>query len=81
LSQLAVYLAGERAGTLTRKDSGNLQFRYADGYKGLAVSQAMPPQTEAHPHRVCVAVFGELLLEIARRQPPRCSPLVVDRHA
>ncbi|HEV3048432.1 MAG TPA: type II toxin-antitoxin system HipA family toxin [Solirubrobacteraceae bacterium] len=63
MSALAVYLAGERAGTLIRKDNGNLQFRYGDGYKGPAVSQAMPPQTEAHPHRVCVAVFGGLLLE------------------
>jgi serine/threonine-protein kinase HipA len=63
LSELAVYLASERAGTLIRKDNGNLQFRYRDGYQGPALSQAMPPQTEAHPHRVCVAVFGGLLLE------------------
>jgi serine/threonine-protein kinase HipA len=63
LSELAVYLAGERAGTLIRKDNGNLQFRYTDGYQGPAVSQAMPLQTKAHPHRACVAVFGGLLLE------------------
>jgi serine/threonine-protein kinase HipA len=63
LSALAAYLAGERAGTLIRKDNGNLQFRYIDGYQGPAVSQSMPLQSEAYPHRVCVAVFGGLLLE------------------
>jgi serine/threonine-protein kinase HipA len=63
LSELAVYLAGERAGTLIRKVNGNLQFRYRDGYQGPAVSHAMPLQAEAHPHRICVAVFGGLLLE------------------
>jgi serine/threonine-protein kinase HipA len=63
LSELAVYLAGEHAGTLIRKDNGNLQFRYKDGYRGPVVSQAMPLQVAAHPHRACVAVFGGLLLE------------------
>lgn len=63
MSELAVYLAGERAGTLIRKANGNLQFRYRDDYQGPVVSHAMPLQTEAHPHRVCVAVFGGLLLE------------------
>jgi serine/threonine-protein kinase HipA len=63
LSELAVYLAGEHAGTLIRKDNGNLQFRYRDGYGGPVVSQAMPLQAEAHPHRACIAVFGGLLLE------------------
>lgn len=63
MSELAVYLAGERAGTLIRKENGNLQFRYRDDYRGPVISQAMPLQVEAHPHRACVAVFGGLLLE------------------
>lgn len=68
MSELAVYLAGELAGTLIRKANGNLQFRYRDGYQGPAVSHAMPLQTEAHPHRACVAVFGGLLLEGESRE-------------
>jgi serine/threonine-protein kinase HipA len=63
VSELAVYLAGEHAGTLTRKDNGNLQFRYDPAYTGPVISQALPVQQNAHPHRVCVAVFGGLLLE------------------
>jgi len=63
MSELTVYLAGEHAGTLTRKDNGNLQFRYDPAYTGPVVSQALPLQQDAHPHRVCVAVFGGLLLE------------------
>jgi serine/threonine-protein kinase HipA len=63
VSELAVYLAGEHAGTLTRKDNRNLQFRYDPSYTGPVISQALPLQQNAHPHRVCVAVFGGLLLE------------------
>jgi serine/threonine-protein kinase HipA len=63
MSDLAVYLAGEHAGTLTRKDNGNLQFRYDPAYAGPVISQALPFQQNAHPHRVCIAVFGGLLLE------------------
>jgi serine/threonine-protein kinase HipA len=63
VSELAVYLAGEHAGALIRKDNGNLQFRYDPAYTGPVVSQALPLQQNAHPHRVCVAVFGGLLLE------------------
>lgn len=63
VSELAVYLAGEHAGTLIRKDNGNLQFRYDPAYTGPVVSQALPLQANAHPHRACVAVFGGLLLE------------------
>jgi serine/threonine-protein kinase HipA len=63
MSDLAVYLAGEHAGTLTRKDNGNLQFRYDPAYTGPVVSQALPFQQNAHPHRACIAVFGGLLLE------------------
>jgi serine/threonine-protein kinase HipA len=68
MSELAVYLAGEHAGTLTRKDNGNMQFRYDPAYTGPVVSQALPFQQNAHPHRVCVAVFGGLLLEGEPRQ-------------
>jgi serine/threonine-protein kinase HipA len=63
MSELLVYLAGSRAGRLIRKPNGNLQFRYDEGYAGPPLSQALPIQTNAHPHAVCHAVFGGLLLE------------------
>lgn len=63
MSELVVDLAGRRAGALIRKDNGNLQFRYDEGYEGPPVSYALPIQREAHPHAVCRAVFGGLLLE------------------
>jgi serine/threonine-protein kinase HipA len=63
MSELAVYLGGEHAGRLLRKDNGNLQFRYDSRYAGPAISQALPIQEAAHPNRVCRAVFGGLLLE------------------
>jgi len=63
MSELVVYLLGRRAGRLIRKDNGNLQFRYDSGYDGPPVSQALPIQESAHPHDVCRAVFGGLLLE------------------
>jgi HipA-like protein len=63
VKELVVVLSGERAGRLIQKDNGNLQFRYDEGYAGPPVSHALPIQPEAHPHAVCVAVFGGLLLE------------------
>ena len=63
MSELIVYLSARRAGRLIRKDNGNLQFRYDPDYTGPAVSQALPVQQAAHPHAVCRAVFGGLLLE------------------
>jgi serine/threonine-protein kinase HipA len=63
VSELVAYLCGRRAGRLIRKDNGNLQFRYDDGYDGPPLSQVLPVQDEAHPHAVCRAVFGGLLLE------------------
>lgn len=63
MSELIVYLSGRRAGRLIRKDNGNLQFRYEPDYTGPAISQALPVQQAAHPHAVCRAVFGGLLLE------------------
>jgi serine/threonine-protein kinase HipA len=63
MSELIVYLSGWRAGRLIRKDNGNLQFRYDPEYAGPAISQALPVQEAAHPHAVCRAVFGGLLLE------------------
>jgi serine/threonine-protein kinase HipA len=63
VKELVVILAGERAGRLIQKDNGNLQFRYDEGYAGPPVSHALPIQSEAHPHALCVAVFGGLLLE------------------
>jgi serine/threonine-protein kinase HipA len=63
MSELVVYLSGRRAGRLIRKDNGNLQFRYDADYAGPVISQALPIQEAAHPHAVCRAVFGGLLLE------------------
>jgi serine/threonine-protein kinase HipA len=63
MSELIVYLSGRRAGRLIRKDNGNLQFRYDPDYAGPAISQALPVQRAAHPHALCRAVFGGLLLE------------------
>lgn len=63
MKELAVHLAGSRAGRLIQKDNGNLQFRYDAGYSGPPVSRALPIQAEAHPHALCRAVFGGLLPE------------------
>jgi serine/threonine-protein kinase HipA len=63
MSELIVYLSGRRAGRLIRKDNGNLQFRYDPDYAGPVISQALPLQEAAHPHALCRAVFGGLLLE------------------
>jgi serine/threonine-protein kinase HipA len=63
MKELVVTLAGERAGRLVQKNNGNLQFRYDPGYSGPPISYAMPVQAEAHPHKLCQAVFGGLLLE------------------
>ena len=63
---LEVYLDGTLAGTLLRKDNGNLQFRYAKSYveaKGPPLSLNLPVRTEAFPHRDCLAFFGNLLPE------------------
>jgi len=61
--ELIAYLAEHRVGRLIRKDNGNLQFRYDEGYDGPPLSHAIPVQAEAHPHAVCHAVFGGLLPE------------------
>lgn len=63
MSELVAYLCGRPAGRLIRKDNGNLQFRYDSSYTGPALSQALPLQDAAHPHKICQAVFGGLLLE------------------
>lgn len=63
MSELIAYLSGLRVGRLIRKDNGNLQFRYDPDYAGRAISHALPVQQAAHPHAVCHAVFGGLLLE------------------
>ena len=63
---LEVYLDGTLAGTLLRKDNGNLQFRYTKSYveaKGPPLSLNLPVRTEAYPHRDCLAFFGNLLPE------------------
>jgi HipA-like protein len=51
---LEVYLDGRLAGTLLRKDNGNLQFRYDKAYveaKGSALSLNLPVRNEAFAHR------------------------------
>ncbi len=68
MSELVVYLLGQRAGQLIRKDNGNLQFRYDHDYRGPAISQSMPVQRDAYPHNLCRAVFGGLLLEGEARE-------------
>jgi serine/threonine-protein kinase HipA len=68
MSELVVYLCGQEAGRLVRKDNANLQFRYAEGYRGPPVSQALPVQVGAHPHELCRAVFAGLLIEGEARE-------------
>lgn len=68
MSELVVYLCGQVAGRLIRKDNGNLQFRYEADYAGPAVSQALPVQAAAHPHELCRAVFAGLLIEGEARE-------------
>ena len=63
MKELVVTLAGVPTGRLVQKDNGNLQFRYDPDYPGPPISHAMPVQAAAHPHRLCQAVFGGLLLE------------------
>ncbi|HUN79584.1 MAG TPA: type II toxin-antitoxin system HipA family toxin [Solirubrobacteraceae bacterium] len=63
MSELIVRLGDRRVGRLILKGNGNMQFRYDPGYEGPAVSQALPVQSGAHPHAVCHAVFGGLLVE------------------
>jgi serine/threonine-protein kinase HipA len=68
MSELIVYLCDRRAGRLTRKDNGNLQFLYDASYDGPAISHALPLQQAAHPHAACRGVFGGLLLEGEARE-------------
>ncbi|HLL91587.1 MAG TPA: HipA N-terminal domain-containing protein, partial [Solirubrobacteraceae bacterium] len=68
MSELVVYLCGQVAGRLIRRDNGNLQFRYTADYAGPAVSQALPVQAAAHPHELCRAVFAGLLIEGEARE-------------
>lgn len=64
---LDVYLHDRLIGTLRRKEhGGNLQFRYDADYieaGGPPLSQSMPVQAQAYPHRACLAFFGNLLPE------------------
>ena len=60
------YLNGELAGTLLRKDNGNLQFRYDSKYvegKRPPLSLNLPLRSEAYSHRDCLVFFGNLLPE------------------
>ncbi len=59
--QLIVRLSGREIGALILKDNGNLQFRYDPGYRGQALSVALPVREEAYPHRDCLAWFGGIL--------------------
>jgi serine/threonine-protein kinase HipA len=63
---LDVHLHGRLAGTLSRKDNGNLQYRYDPAYieeNAAPLSLNLPLRTEAFPHRDCLAFFGNLLPE------------------
>lgn len=63
---LEVFLHDRRAGTLRRKNNGNLQFRYESSYVeagGQPLSLNLPLREEAFPHRDCLAFFGNLLPE------------------
>lgn len=63
---LEVHLNGRLAGTLLRKENGNLQFRYDEPYvetDGPPLSVNLPVRAEAYPHRDCLAFFGNLLPE------------------
>lgn len=63
---LEVLLNGRVAGTLLRKDNGNLQFRYDEAYveaNGPRLSVNLPVDSAAYPHRDCLAFFGNLLPE------------------
>ncbi|HSC21266.1 MAG TPA: type II toxin-antitoxin system HipA family toxin [Solirubrobacterales bacterium] len=63
---LEVFLHDRRAGTLRRKDNGNLQFRYDHEYVeagGQPLSLNLPLRKEGFPHRDCLAFFGNLLPE------------------
>jgi serine/threonine-protein kinase HipA len=65
-SLLEVFLHDRRAGTLRRKENGNLQFRYEREYVevgGRPLSLNLPLREEAFPHRDCLAFFGNLLPE------------------
>jgi serine/threonine-protein kinase HipA len=63
MSELSVWIAAQRVGALVRKPNGNLQFRYASGYRGPPLSQSLPVQDSAHGNRVVRAFFGGLLPE------------------
>lgn len=63
---LDVYLHDRLAGTLRRKQNGNLQFRYDPTYVEAGrqpLSWNLPLRDEAFPHRDCLAFFGNLLPE------------------
>jgi len=63
---LEVRLNDRLAGTLVRKDNGNLQYRYDDSYVeagGPPLSVNLPVESTAYPHRDCLAFFGNLLPE------------------
>jgi serine/threonine-protein kinase HipA len=63
---LEVFLHERRAGTLRRKDNGNLQFRYDREYvedEGQPLSLNLPLRVAAFAHRDCLAFFGNLLPE------------------
>lgn len=68
MKELGVFLCDRRAGTLYLKDNGNMQFRYEASYDGPPVSQCLPIQTQAYPHKLCHAVFGGLLVEGEARE-------------
>ena len=65
---LAVHLRTERAGTLTQTDAGRLEFRYAEGYAGPALSLSLPVRAAPFDHRAAEPFFGGLLPEEGVRE-------------
>lgn len=60
--ELIAYLADRRAGRLIRKDNGNLQFRYDDGYDGPRL--AMRIDGAVHIEDVSMEAWLRLAREI-----------------
>jgi serine/threonine-protein kinase HipA len=70
-SVLDVYFHERHIGKLTIKDNGNLQFKYDAAYlldsNAACLSQSLPLQEDALPHRACLSFFGGLLPEAEAR--------------
>ena len=78
-SELAVFIAGEPAGTLIRSSTGLLSFAYHKDYQGVALSRSMPCRPEPYPQKTVLPYLFGLLpdAEESRASVAReagCSP-------